>query len=61
MRLRRQRATELLAVVEELEHLVGSARAVPLTNQIRLDEEAVHELLQRLRAAIDAAAVDDAR
>jgi hypothetical protein len=59
MRLRRQRATELLAVVEELERLVAAAPSVPLTNQIRLDDGEVRDVLRRLRAAIDAAALDD--
>ena len=40
------------AVLDEFDELVGNARTVPLTAQVRLDREKAYALLDRLRAVL---------
>jgi hypothetical protein len=45
-------ATDILFLVERLESLVASAKKVPLTNNVVLDQAAVLELIDQLRVAV---------
>ena len=44
--------TDILFLVERLESLVGSAKKVPLTNNVVLDQAAALELIDQLRVAV---------
>lgn len=41
-----------LALVEELEHLVGSAPKVPLVDEVRINKEAIYDVIDRMRATL---------
>ena len=43
---------DVLALIDKLDDLVHNARAVPLTDQVRIDREAIYELLDQMRATI---------
>jgi hypothetical protein len=43
---------ELLVLIDKLDDLMQGARAVPLTDQVRVDKEEVYDILDQLRAAI---------
>ena len=43
---------DVLALIDKLDDLVHNARAVPLTDQVRIDREAVYELLDQMRSTI---------
>jgi cell division septum initiation protein DivIVA len=43
---------DVLALIDKLDDLVHNARAVPLTDQVRIDREAVYEILDQMRATI---------
>ena len=45
-------ATDILFLVERLEALVASAKKVPLTNNVVLDQAAILELIDQLRVAV---------
>ena len=45
-------ATDILFLVERLESLVASAKKVPLTNNVVLDQAAILELIDQLRVAV---------
>jgi hypothetical protein len=45
--------SESAAIVAEFDGLIHRARAVPLTDQVRLDRREIYGLLDRLRAALD--------
>lgn len=45
--------SEAAAVVVEFDELVHKARAVPLTDQVRLDRQKIYGLLDRLRTALN--------
>ena len=45
-------ATDILFLVERLESLVASAKKLPLTNNVVLDQAAVLELIDQLRVAV---------
>jgi ElaB/YqjD/DUF883 family membrane-anchored ribosome-binding protein len=47
------RATELQVLVDELDDLVHNAKAVPLTNQIRISRGEIYDILDQMRATID--------
>ena len=48
---------DALELIEQLDELVREAKAVPLTNQVRLDRDEVGRILDALRSAI----VDESR
>jgi len=43
---------DVLALIDKLDDLVHNARAVPLTDQVRIDREAVYEILDQMRSTI---------
>ena len=43
---------DVLALIDKLDDLVHNARAVPLTDQVRIDREAVYDILDQMRATI---------
>jgi F0F1-type ATP synthase membrane subunit b/b' len=43
---------DVLVLIERLDELVQNAKAVPLTEQVRLDREEIFELLDEVRATI---------
>ena len=50
-----QRATRLtpmdvLVLIDKLDDLVHNAKAVPLTDQVRIDREEIYEILDQMRA-----------
>jgi hypothetical protein len=47
-------ASEALQLLDQLDNVISKAKAVPLTNQVRVDREQVYDLLDQLRAAIAA-------
>jgi hypothetical protein len=49
---RRERATDIIFLVERLESLVAAGKKLPLTNNIVLDQAAVLELIDQLRVAV---------
>jgi hypothetical protein len=46
------RATDIIFLVERLESLVAAGKKLPLTNNVVLDQSAVLELIDQLRAAV---------
>jgi hypothetical protein len=45
-------SSEVAAALDQLDQLVHNAKAVPLTNQVRIDREEFYEIFDRLRAAL---------
>ncbi len=45
---------DLLVLIDRLDDLVHNAKAVPLTDQVRIDRETVYDLLDQMRATIPA-------
>jgi hypothetical protein len=43
---------DALVLIDKLDDLMRNAKAVPLTDQVRVDREDFYELLDQLRAAI---------
>jgi vacuolar-type H+-ATPase subunit H len=43
---------DVLALIDKLDDLVHNARPVPLTDQVRIDREAIYELLDEMRSTI---------
>src|SRR3970040_98624 len=43
---------DVLVLIDKLDDLVHNAKAVPLTDQVRLDREEIYEILDQMRATI---------
>jgi cell division septum initiation protein DivIVA len=43
---------DVLELIDKLDDLIHNARAVPLTDQVRIDREAIYDLLDQMRATI---------
>ena len=43
---------DVLELIDKLDDLIHNARAVPLTDQVRIDREAIYELLDQMRSTI---------
>src|ERR1044072_3362734 len=43
---------DVLVLIDKLDDLVHNAKAVPLTDQVRIDREAIYEILDQMRATI---------
>jgi hypothetical protein len=43
---------ELLVLIDKLDDVMHNARAVPLTDQVRVDKEVIYDLLDQMRANI---------
>jgi septum formation inhibitor MinC len=43
---------DVLVLIDKLDELVHSAKAVPLTDQVRIDREEIWEILDQMRATI---------
>ncbi|MEW6582059.1 MAG: ATPase [Actinomycetota bacterium] len=43
---------DVLALIDKLDDLIHNARPVPLTDQVRIDREAIYELLDEMRSTI---------
>src|SRR5688572_15268795 len=43
---------DVLVLIDKLDDLVHGARPVPLTDQVRVDKEAMYDLLDQMRATI---------
>lgn len=43
---------DVLELIDKLDDLIHNARAVPLTDQVRIDREAIYELLDEMRSTI---------
>jgi cell division septum initiation protein DivIVA len=43
---------DVLVLIDKLDDLIHNARAVPLTDQVRIDREAIYELLDQMRSTI---------
>jgi cell division septum initiation protein DivIVA len=43
---------DVLELIDKLDDLVHNARAVPLTDQVRIDREAIYDLLDQMRSTI---------
>jgi len=43
---------DVLVLIDRLDDLVHNAKAVPLTDQVRVDREEVYEILDQMRATI---------
>ena len=43
---------DVLALIDKMDDLVHNARAVPLTDQVRIDREAIYDLLDQMRSTI---------
>jgi cell division septum initiation protein DivIVA len=43
---------DVLALIDKLDDLVHNARAVPLTDQVRIDRDEIYELLDQMRSTI---------
>lgn len=43
---------DVLVLIDKLDDLVHNAKAVPLTDQVRIDRAQFYELLDRLRATL---------
>jgi F0F1-type ATP synthase membrane subunit b/b' len=46
------RPMDVLVLIDKLDDLVHNAKAVPLTDQVRLDREEIYEILDQMRATI---------
>src|SRR3954453_22695742 len=43
---------DVLVLIDRLHDLVGSAKRVPLRDQVRVDKEEIYDILDRMRATI---------
>src|SRR3989442_11953752 len=43
---------DVLVLIDKLDDLVHNAKAVPLTDQVRVDREEIYEILDQMRATI---------
>ena len=43
---------DVLVLIDKLDDLVHNARAVPLTDQVRVDKEEIYDILDQMRATI---------
>src|SRR5256714_661232 len=43
---------DVLVLIDKLDDLVHNAKAVPLTNQVRIDREEIYDILDQMRATI---------
>ena len=43
---------DVLVLIDKLDDLVHNAKAVPLTDQVRIDREEVYDILDQMRATI---------
>ena len=43
---------DVLVLIDKLDELVHGAKAVPLTDQVRIDREEIWEILDQMRATI---------
>src|SRR6266567_4619119 len=43
---------DVLVFIDKLDDLVHNAKAVPLTDQVRIDREEIYEILDQMRATI---------
>ena len=43
---------DVLELIDKLDDLVHNAKAVPLTDQVRIDRDAIYELLDEMRSTI---------
>lgn len=43
---------DVLVLIDKLDDLIHNARAVPLTDQVRIDREEIYELLDQMRSTI---------
>mgnify|MGYP003351572723 CR=1 FL=1 len=43
---------DVLILIDKLDDLVHNARAVPLTDQVRVDREEIYDILDRMRATV---------
>src|SRR5205085_11891713 len=43
---------DVLVLIDKLDDLVHNAKAVPLTDQVRVDREEIYDLLDQMRATI---------
>ena len=41
---------DVLVLIDKLDHLVHNAKAVPLTDQVRVDREEIYDILDQMRA-----------
>src|ERR671919_2442083 len=48
----RLRAMDVLVLIDKLDDLVHNAKAVPLTDQVRIDREEIYDILDQMRATI---------
>src|SRR5207302_309289 len=46
------RAMDVLVLIDKLDDLVHNAKAVPLTDQVRIDREEIYDILDQMRATI---------
>jgi hypothetical protein len=45
-------AVDVLALLDRLDELVRDAKAVPLTNQVRIDRDELYDVVDQLRATL---------
>src|SRR5689334_23740384 len=43
---------DVLVLIDKLDDLVHNAKAVPLTDQVRIDREEIYDILDQMRASI---------
>ena len=43
---------DVLVLIDKLDDLVHNAKAVPLTDQVRIDREEIYDILDQMRATI---------
>jgi cell division septum initiation protein DivIVA len=43
---------DVLELIDKMDDLIHNARAVPLTDQVRIDREAIYDLLDQMRSTI---------
>ena len=43
---------DVLVLVDRLDDLLHNAKAIPLTDQVRIDREAVYDILDQIRATL---------
>src|SRR3984957_8673842 len=48
----RIRSMDVLVLIDKLDDLVHNAKAVPLTDQVRIDREEIYDILDQMRATI---------
>src|SRR5450432_4275556 len=43
---------DVLVLIDKLDDLVHNAKAIPLTNQVRVEKEGIYDILDQIRATI---------